>query len=70
MSEYMLGKREEALQEVRRATELAPNDADAFYYLGRPHFSTDKFAAALGDFQRALDLDPSSVRTENHLGQT
>jgi Flp pilus assembly protein TadD len=70
MNEYMLGRPEEALREVRRATELAPNDADAFYYLGRLHFSTDKFAAALSDFQRALELDPSSVRTENHLGQS
>ena len=70
MNEYMLGRPEEALQEVKRATELAPNDADAFYYLGRLHFSTDKFAAALSDFQRALELDPSSARTENQLGQT
>jgi Flp pilus assembly protein TadD len=70
MSEYMMGRPEDALQEVMRATELAPNDADAFYYLGRLHFSTDKFAAALAAFQRALELDPSSVRTENHLGQT
>ena len=70
MNEYMLGRPEEALREVKRATELAPNDADAFYYLGRLHFSTDKFAAALSDFQRALELDPSSVRTENQLGQT
>ena len=70
MNQYMLGKPEEALQEVKRATELAPNDADAFYYLGRLHFSTDKVAAALSDFQRALELDPSSARTENQLGQT
>ncbi len=41
MNEYMLGRPEEALQDLKRATELAPNDADAFYYLGRLHFSTD-----------------------------
>ena len=70
MNKYMLGKPEEALLEVKRATELAPNDADAFYYLGRLHFSTDKFGAALSDFQRALEMDPSSVRTQNQLGQT
>jgi len=70
MNEYMLGKPEEALREVKRATELAPNDADAFYYLGRLHFSTDKLAGALSDFQKALELDPASLRTENQLGQT
>jgi len=70
MNEYMLGRPEEALQDLKRATELAPNDADAFYYLGRLHFSTDKVTAALSDFQRAVELNPSSVRTENHLGQT
>jgi tetratricopeptide (TPR) repeat protein len=70
MNEYMLGRPQEALRHVKRATELAPNDADAFYYLGRLHFSTDNVTAALSDFQRALELDPSSVRTENQLGQT
>src|ERR1700733_8606218 len=41
MDEYMLGHPREALASVLYATELAPNDADALYYLGRLYFSTD-----------------------------
>jgi tetratricopeptide (TPR) repeat protein len=70
MDEYMLGKPREALLEVQRATELMPDDPDAFYYLGRLYFSADNAVAALAAFQRAIALDPSSVRGHNQLGQT
>src|SRR4030095_10685983 len=70
MSQYMLGRPKEALSEVQRATELAPNDADAFYYLGRLYFSADNSLAALAALQRAIQLDPSSSRNRNQLGQT
>ena len=70
MDEFMLGKAGDALAEVRLATELAPNDADAFYYLGRLYFSADNSPAALHAFERAVQLDPSSVRIHNQLGQT
>jgi len=70
MDEYMLGRPQEALVELQRATELTPNDADAFYYLGRLYFSADNAVAALAAFQRAIELDASSVRAHNHLGQT
>src|SRR5947209_8717936 len=51
MNEYMLGRPRDALYELKRATELAPNDADAFYYLGRLEFSVDNSVAALSAFQ-------------------
>ena len=70
MDEYMLGRPREALVELQRATELTPKDADAFYYLGRLYFSADNAVAALAAFQRAIQLDASSVRAHNHLGQT
>jgi len=70
MDEYMLGRPRDALLELQRATELAPNDAEAFYYLGRLHFTADNAVAALGAFHRAIELDPSSVRAYNHLGQS
>jgi tetratricopeptide (TPR) repeat protein len=70
MSEYMLSRPGDALRDVLRATELAPNDADGFYYLGRLYFSADNAVAALAAFGRAVALDPSNARTHNQLGQT
>lgn len=70
MDEYMLGRSDDAFRELQRAIDLAPDDADAFYYLGRLYFSTDNAPAALKSFERAAQLDPSSVRIHNQMGQT
>ena len=70
MNEYMLGHPHEAVASVLHATELAPNDADALYYLGRLYFSTDKIPAALETFQKTVALDHSNVRALNYLGQS
>ncbi len=70
MDEYMLGSPREALVEVMHATELAPKDPDAFYYLGRLYFSTDNAVAALAAFQKVIELDAASVRAYDQLGQT
>jgi tetratricopeptide (TPR) repeat protein len=69
MSEYMLGQPREALGHLQRATQLAPKDPDAFYYLGRLYFSADNAVAALDAYRQALQLDPASVRAQNHIGQ-
>jgi tetratricopeptide (TPR) repeat protein len=70
MNEFMLGRPRDGLDELKRATELAANDADAFYYLGRLEFSVDNSLAALSAFQKSLALDGTSIRTQNQLGQT
>jgi tetratricopeptide (TPR) repeat protein len=70
MDEYMLGHPREAVTSVLHATELAPNDADALYYLGRLYFSTDNIPAALETFQKTIALDPSNIRALNYLGQS
>jgi Flp pilus assembly protein TadD len=70
MDEFMLNHAEDAIREMKRATELNGSDSDAFYYLGRLYFSVDNPLQALSAFRRALELDPSSVRACNHLGQT
>jgi len=70
MDEYMLGRTKDALDHVTHATELAPRDSEAFYYLGRLYFSSDNPQAALTSFERAIALDGSSVRARNHLGQS
>ena len=71
MNEFMLGRSpQDALAEVKRAVELAPNDADALYYLGRLYFTTDNAPAALEAFEKTIALEPSSVRAYTQLGQT
>ncbi len=70
MDEFMLGKGQEALQELQRATELMPRDTNAFYYLGRLYFEGDNAPAALAALQRAIEMDPSNVRAQNQIGQS
>jgi Flp pilus assembly protein TadD len=70
MDQYMLGKPGDAIAELKQAVALAPHDPEAFYYLGRLYFTTDNAPGALAAFQTSLDLDPTSVRTQNQLGQT
>lgn len=70
MDYFMLGKAEQAEVELKRSTELNGNDPEAYYYLGRLGFTRNDMPAALTAFQKALKLDPASVRTHNHLGQT
>ncbi len=70
LDKYMLGDAAGALAEVKIATALNPGDADAFYYLGRLYFSSDNPRSALTALQKTIELDPSSVRAYNQLGQT
>jgi tetratricopeptide (TPR) repeat protein len=45
-----------------------PNDADAWYLLGRTKYNENEFAAAIADFERALALHPKYVEAENNIG--
>ena len=45
-----------------------PDDADAWYLLGRAKFNESNFAAAVSSFQRALALHPKYEEAENNLG--
>lgn len=45
-----------------------PNDADAWYLLGRTKYNENEFAAAIADFERALVLHPRYVEAENNRG--
>jgi len=69
LNQFMLNRAALAEAELQRAVSLAPQDAEAHYYLGRVLFMRDNPAGALAAFQKATALDPSSVRAHNHLGQ-
>jgi protein O-GlcNAc transferase len=67
---FMLGRPEEAERAFARASELASSDVEAFYYLGRIRFERNNLTGALDAFQKAIALDPTHVKSLNHLGQT
>lgn len=45
-----------------------PDDAEAWYLLGRTKFNENDFKAALLDFEHALSLRPHYVEAENNVG--
>ncbi len=45
-----------------------PDDADAWYLLGRTKYSESEFAAAISSFEHALVLHPKNVEAENNIG--
>ena len=69
LNQFMLNRADLAEAELQRAVSLAPQDAEAYYYLGRVLFMRNNPAGALAAFQKATELDASSVRAHNHLGQ-
>ncbi len=47
-----------------------PQDAEAWYDLGRIRYSRNRIPDALQCFQKALAIEPRSVKAENNLGLT
>jgi tetratricopeptide (TPR) repeat protein len=45
-----------------------PDDADAWYLLGRTKYNENAFAEAVSSFERALVLRPKNIEAENNLG--
>jgi tetratricopeptide (TPR) repeat protein len=53
---------------LTQSVAWAPEDADAWYYLGRTKYNENRFAEAIDAFTTCLKLDPKSVRAEDNLG--
>ncbi|MGB9418189.1 MAG: tetratricopeptide repeat protein, partial [Acidobacteriaceae bacterium] len=49
-------------------TAETPNDADAWYLLGRTKYNENRFAEAIAAFEHVLTLRPKDVQTEDNLG--
>jgi tetratricopeptide (TPR) repeat protein len=60
----------DAEQWIRYALSMDANDPEAWYEAGRIEYTLNHFWPALDSFQRALQLDPASVKAENNLGLT
>jgi Flp pilus assembly protein TadD len=58
----------DAIEPLRRATELAPGEGLAFYYLGDAYNHTDQLPAALSAFETAAQLLTDNWRALKGVG--
>jgi Flp pilus assembly protein TadD len=61
---------DDATEQLRRATKLAPDHADAWHYLGEALATEGRMDEANDAFRRAVELDPSDQVALSHLGHT
>ncbi len=61
---------EDATEQLRRATELAPEYADAWHYLGEALATEGQMDEAGAAFRRAVELNPDDQVALSHLGHT
>ncbi len=64
----MLGDYEDADKWFSQVVAETPNDADAWYLLGRTKYNQNEYAAAISNFEHALTLHPKFVEAENNIG--
>ena len=61
---------DDATEQLRRATELAPENADAWHHLGEALATDGQMDEAGEAFRRAFELNPEDQVALSHLGHT
>ena len=61
---------EDAVEQLRRATELAPENADAWHHLGEALATEGRTQEAGEAFRRTVELNPEDQVALTHLGHT
>jgi Flp pilus assembly protein TadD len=61
---------DDATDQLRRATELAPEHADAWHHLGEALATEGRMDEARDAFRRAVELNPDDKVALSHLGHT
>jgi Flp pilus assembly protein TadD len=61
---------DDAVDQLKRATELAPSDASAWHHLGEALATEGRTEEADAAFRRAVELDPDDQVALTHLGHT
>jgi tetratricopeptide (TPR) repeat protein len=61
---------DDAVENLRRATELAPENAGAWHHLGEALAAEGAMGEADAAFRRAVELDPDDQLALTHLGHT
>ena len=64
----MLGDYSDADKWFSQVVSDKPDDADAWYLLGRTKYNENDFAAAISNFEHSLALRPKYVEAENNIG--
>jgi tetratricopeptide (TPR) repeat protein len=68
-SDYvMLSDFSDADKWFTQVVSQTPDDADAWYLLGRTKYNESEFAAAISNFERALALHPRYIEAEDNIG--
>jgi len=62
------GRVEEALEELLRAQEINPYDAEVQNALGLVYYSKERFEKSITHYQRALEIDPLYSDANHNLG--
>lgn len=62
------GSYEEALDKFQKVVDIAPSNANAYYYIGSSYSSLSEYEKAISFFQKALELDPDLVETYFQMG--
>jgi tetratricopeptide (TPR) repeat protein len=53
---------------LTKSVAINPNDAEAWYYLGRARYNEQRFEQAIIAFKECLSRDPKNVKAEDNLG--
>ena len=64
----LLNDYDDADKWMSRSVAMDARDSDAWYGLGRIRYTENRFQDAVDCFQKALALEPRSVKAENNLG--
>ncbi|HEY6407775.1 MAG TPA: tetratricopeptide repeat protein, partial [Ktedonobacteraceae bacterium] len=64
----VLGDFSDADKWLTLVTNESPQDADAWYLLGRAKYNENRFQEAIQSFQRTLAMRPKDVKAEDNLG--
>jgi tetratricopeptide (TPR) repeat protein len=64
----ILGDFTDADKWLTRALEWNPQDAEAWYHLGRTKYNLNRFEEGVHAFKECLKLDPGNIKAEDNLG--
>jgi tetratricopeptide (TPR) repeat protein len=64
----LLGSYADASKWLARSVADDPNDAEAWYFLGRAKYNENRFDEAISAFERSLALEPRNIKAQSNLG--
>lgn len=68
LCDVLLGGYADADKWLTKSVAMNPNDAEAWYYLGRARYNEERFAQAISAFKESVSRDPKNVKAEDNLG--